>query len=87
MILARKPEIAYYARRLMHPLPNEELPLVIHYAQSQRIQFIVLDEFTIPSRPQLRYLLDEEVPPKELSLLYSGQSPNGRKIKVFQVNG
>jgi hypothetical protein len=84
--LARKPEIAYYAKRLMHPLPNEDLPRVIHYAKIHNISYMVLDEYTILSRPQLHYLLQGYVVPSELSLLYSGKSKNGRRIKIFKIN-
>ena len=86
LILARKPEIAYYAKRLMHPLPNEDLPRVVHYARRNHIGYMVLDEFTISSRPQLRYLLEEDIPSEELNVLYSEKSRNGRIIKVFQIN-
>lgn len=84
-ILARKPEIAYYARRLMHPLPNEDLPRVIRYAQRHGIDYLVVDDYSIGTRPQLAALLDKGTPPGQLTLLYAAESPNGRRIKVFQI--
>ncbi len=85
MILSRKPEAAYYARRLMHPLPNEDTPTIIRYASFHDIEYMVVDEFTIASRPQLEYLLVDETFPDDLSLIYDGKAPNGRKIRVFQI--
>ncbi len=85
MILTRKPEVAYYARRLMHPLPNEDTPTIIHYAGIHDIDYMVVAEFTIASRPQLEYLLVDETFPDDLSLIYDGKAPNGRKIRVFQI--
>lgn len=85
-ILARKPEIAYYARRLMHPLPNEDLPRVIGYARHHGIHYLVVDDFTIGTRPQLESLLEDGTPPDQLTLLHTAESPNGRRVKVFQIH-
>ncbi|MGW8322056.1 MAG: ArnT family glycosyltransferase, partial [Thermodesulfobacteriota bacterium] len=42
LILTRKPEISYYANRMMHPLPNEELPAIVRYARSHKIDYLVV---------------------------------------------
>ncbi len=86
LILARKPEVAYYARRFMHPLPNEDLERIIRYARLHAIEYLVVDDFSIATRPQLSFLLEQEDPSSELTLLYEGRSNNGRRIRVFQIH-
>ncbi len=85
MILTRKPEVSYYARRPMHPLPNEDLPAVVNYARHQGIDYFVIDEFFIATRPQLAFLLEEESFPENIRLLHEERAPNGRKIRIFEV--
>jgi hypothetical protein len=84
LFLGRKPEIAYYAGRPMHPLPNEDLPRVIHYAKTHHINYMVIDDYSIASRPQLEFLLDNDMTPCELTCIFSAKAGNGRRIKVFQ---
>ena len=85
MILARKPEVSYYAKRLMHPLPNEELQRVVRYARSHDIDYLVVDEFFSPSRPQLAFLLEQDQFPDDLRLLHEERAPNDRKVRIFQI--
>ncbi|MEW6443400.1 MAG: glycosyltransferase family 39 protein [bacterium] len=86
-ILARKPEIAYYARRIMHPLPNEDLARVLQYARAQSVEYLVVDEFFIATRPQLEPLLHAGDLPQDLRLLHEESAPSGRSIRVFQILG
>ncbi len=85
ILLARKPEVAYYARRRMRPLPNEELPRILRYAQSQNAQYLVVDEAFIATRPQLAALLGHEDPPPPLERIYETRSPSGRLLRVFRI--
>jgi 4-amino-4-deoxy-L-arabinose transferase-like glycosyltransferase len=85
MILTRKPEVAYYARRLMLPIPNEELPLIVRYARLKEIEYLVVDEYFIGTRPQLSFLLEEDEFPEDLRFLHEEIAPNGRKIRIFQI--
>ena len=85
VLLARKPELAYYARRRMHPLPNEDLPAVLQYARHHGIEYLVVDEFFIATRPQLRFLLGPGPLPPDLTLLHEAQAPNGRRVRVFRI--
>jgi len=87
MILARKPELSYYARRLMHPLPNEELPAVLRYARRHGIEYLVVDEFFILTRPQVAFLLEQDRFPEDLRFLHEAKAPNGRKVRIFQIKG
>ena len=86
-ILTRKPEVAYYARRNMHPLPNEELPVILRYARTHKIGYLVVDDFFIATRPQLKFLLEEERFPVDLALLHETEAPNGRKVRIFEIRG
>lgn len=85
MILTRKPEVSYYANRLMHPIPNEELPAIVRYARLHGIGYLVVDEFFIASRPQLAFLLKQDNFPEDLRLLHEERASNGRKIRIFQI--
>ena len=85
LILTRKPEVSYYAKRLMHPVPNEELPAVVRYARSHEIHYLVVDEYFIPTRPQLAFLLDQDHFPEDLRLLHEEKAPNDRKVRIFQI--
>jgi 4-amino-4-deoxy-L-arabinose transferase-like glycosyltransferase len=85
MLLARKPEIAYYAKRLMHPIPNEELPAIVRYARRKDIGYLVVDEYFIATRPQLQFLLEGEGFPPDLLFLHEERAANGRKLRVFQI--
>ena len=87
MILTRKPEVAYYARRMMHPLPNEDLPTILRYARLHGIGYLVVDEFFIASRPQLAFLLEQNTFPDGIRLLHEERAPNGRKIRIFRIQG
>jgi len=85
LILTRKPEISYYANRMMHPLPNEELPAIVRYARSHKIDYLVVDEYFIPTRPQLAFLLEQDRFPEDLRLLHEEKAPNGRKVRIFRI--
>lgn len=85
IILARKPEVAYYARRRMRPLPNEELPRILRYAHVQKAEYMVVDEAFIATRPQLTALLGTEEPPPPLERIYETRSPSGRLLRVFRI--
>lgn len=86
IILARKPEVAYYAQRRMRPLPNEELPRILRYAQAQKAQYMVVDEAFISTRPQLAGLLGSEELPPPLERIYETRSPSGRLLRVFRID-
>ena len=85
VILTRKPEVAYYAHRQMHPLPNEELPFVLRYARLKGMDYLVVDDFYIASRPQLAFLLEEDTFPEELVFLHEVKGPMGRKVRIFRI--
>ncbi len=85
VILTRKPEVSYYANRLMHPVPNEELPAIVRYARSHEIDYLVVDEYFIPTRPQLAFLLEQDRFPEDLRLLHEEKAPNDRKLRIFQI--
>ena len=84
-LLARKPQVAYYANRTMHLLPNEGLPTIIRYANKHGIKHLVLDDYSISTRPQLKFLLEEEAPPAPLLLLHELELPIGRKLRIFEI--
>ena len=85
VILTRKPEVSYYARRLMHPLPNEELPAVVRYARLHDIDYLVVDDYFSPTRPHLSFLLEQDRFPEDLRFLHEERAPNDRKVRIFQI--
>ncbi len=85
ILLARKPEVAFYGRRLMHPLPNEPLPAILRYARFHHIDYLVVDEFFISTRPQLAFLLEDGPLPPDLVLVHETRAPNGRRLRIFRI--
>jgi len=85
MMLTRKPEVAYYAKRLMHPVPNEALPSVVRYGRSHGIDYLVVDEYFIATRPHLAFLLEQEGFPEDLLFLHEEKGPSGRKVRIFKI--
>ncbi len=69
----------------MHPLPNEELPAVVHYARQHGIEYLVVDEFFSPTRPHVAFLLEEDRFPEDLRFLHEEKASNGRKVRIFRI--
>lgn len=84
VVMVRKPEIAFYADRLMAPLPNEPYPCVSRFARHHGIRTLVLDEYMIESRPKVKFLLDADPLPEGIELVHTDVT-GGRRTKVFRM--
>ena len=87
LVMARKPEVAFYAGAQMVPLPNEPYEKVIHFARHHGVRYLVVDEFTVPTRPHMRFLLESPTaPPPELVHLHTDLT-RGRRTVVYEILG
>lgn len=84
ILMVRKPEIAFYANRPMAPLPNETYACVSRFARHHGVRYLVLDDYMIESRPQVKFLLDADPLPEGLELLHTNDTA-GRRTKVFRL--
>jgi hypothetical protein len=85
IMLARRPEISYYARRQRVAIPYASLPEILDYAKRHGATVLALDErYTAPVRPQLRSLTSGTVPPG-LALLHVVGSAKGQRVFIFRV--
>ena len=59
-VMSRKAGVPFYAEARHQPLFYGEYPGLIEYAKSKNIDYLVIDEWTIPrTRPQFAFLLEE----------------------------
>lgn len=60
IVMSRKIGIPFYAEARHEPLYYGEYPGLIEYARSKKVDYLVIDEWTIPTtRPQFAFLLEE----------------------------
>ena len=60
IVMSRKIGIPFYAEARHEPLYYGEYPGLIEYARSRKVDYLVIDEWTIPgTRPQFVFLLEE----------------------------
>ncbi len=59
-VMSRKAGVPFYAEARHEPLYYGEYPGLIEYAKSKKVDYLVIDEWTIPrTRPQFAFLLEE----------------------------
>ena len=59
-VMSRKAGVPFYAEARHEPLYYGEYPGLIEYAKSKKIDYLIIDEWTIPrTRPQFAFLLEE----------------------------
>ena len=85
IIMARKPEIAFYADRLMAPLPNEPYPAVIKFARHHGVRYLVIDEYMVASRPNMTFLLESDKAPHEDLAFVHGDITRDRRTMVYRI--
>jgi len=84
-ITSRKLGVSFYAEVRHEPLYYGEYPGLIEYAKSRKVDYLVVDQWTIPTtRPQLAFLLkeDEKHPGLELVHLVTYK---GRKTMLYAI--
>jgi hypothetical protein len=85
VVMSRYPAIAFYANARWEPTPNAEYDELLEYAWHVGADYWVLDEVeTRELRPQLAFLLHEDILPAELQLVAVDESAKG-KLAIFRL--
>ena len=85
VIMATDPWPAFYTGGKHVYIPNEKYSVIINYARSKRIDYIVVQEDKIDTTPSIGFLLDEQGQHPELMLIYQDERMPKRKILVFKL--
>ena len=84
-VMSRKAGVPFYAEARHQPLFYGEYPGLIEYAKSKNIDYLVIDEWTIPrTRPQFAFLLEEGEKYVGLQLIHTIRY-KGRKTILYKV--
>jgi hypothetical protein len=86
LIMAAGPWAAYYAGGRHLYLPQEELPTVLDYARSRRIDYLIVDRRSRSRYPSLMSLLDDRETPSGLRLAYEGRDGPDYALRVFELS-
>jgi hypothetical protein len=85
VIMSRKPWVSFYSGGLWHAIPYDDLGQVLVEAKKKGVEFLVLDERTIPqTRPQLTHLLSDGIHVRGLEQVY--QENVSKKIVIYQIS-
>lgn len=85
-VMNRKSFVSFYAGGVPAVTPLGSYAAIVRYARAQCVDYFVVDErYTVPVRPELRFLLDDSKIPRELKKIYSDSHDPDAKISVFQV--
>ncbi len=85
VVMSRYPAIAFYANARWEPTPNAEYDELLEYAWHVGADYWVLDEVeTRELRPQLAFLLHEDILPAQLQLVAVDESAKG-KLAIFRL--
>jgi len=85
VIMATGPWVVFLTGGKHLYLPDEEYSVVIDYARRKNVTYIVVEEDWIFKTPRLRFLLDEQRTPPELSLVYKYSKERAPKVLVYQI--
>jgi 4-amino-4-deoxy-L-arabinose transferase-like glycosyltransferase len=86
LVMSRKAGVPFYAGSKWNPLYYGEYAELIKYARSKRIDYLVIDEYTIPRlRPRLIFLLDPSKDHPGLEVVHVVQY-RGRKIILYRLS-
>ena len=85
IVMSRKMGVPFYAGAKHEPLYYGDYPGFITYAKSRKVDYSVIDQWTIPdTRPQFAFLLQEDQKHLGLRLVHTVKY-EGRKIILYQV--
>ena len=85
IVMSRKAGVPFYAEARHEPLYYGEYPGLIEYARSKKVDYLVIDEWTIPTtRPQFAFLLEEGERHMGLQLVHTIRHEN-RKTILYRV--
>ena len=85
IVMSRKAGVPFYAEARHEPLYYGEYPGLIEYAKSKKVDYLVIDEWTIPrTRPQFAFLLEESEKHVGLQLVHTIRYED-RKTMLYKV--
>ena len=84
VVSARKPEISFYARSEFVPLPHTDPEKIGDWMEREGVTHLFLDARLIPrTHPELVPLLEEDVVPASLHVIYRDHGPAGKTV-IFE---
>lgn len=85
IVMSRKMGVPFYAGAKHEPLYYGEYPELIIYAGSRRVDYLVIDQWTIPTtRPQFSFLLEDNTKHPDLQLVHTIKYES-RKIVLYEI--
>jgi hypothetical protein len=85
IVMSRKIGGPFYAEARYEPLFYGEYPGLITYAKSRKVDYLVIDQWTIPeTRPQFAFLLEEDKKHPGLQLVHTVRY-KGRKTMLYKI--
>ncbi|MBA7630966.1 hypothetical protein ES703_38493 [subsurface metagenome] len=85
IVMSRKMGVPFYAGAKHEPLYYGEYPELIIYAGSRRVDYLVIDQWTIPrTRPQFSFLLEDNTKHPDLQLVHTIKYES-RKIVLYKI--
>ena len=85
MVMSRKLAVPFYAEARHQILYYGEYPGLIEYARSRKVDYLVIDDWTIPKiRPQFAFLLEENQTHPGLKLVHIVRY-KGRKAILYRI--
>ena len=84
-VMSRKAGVPFYAEARHEPLYYGEYQGLIEYARSKKVDYLIIDEWTIPAtRPQFAFLLEEAEEYMGLHLVYTIRHKD-RKTILYRI--
>lgn len=84
-VMSRKIGVPFYAGAKHEPIYYGEYPELIIYAGSRRVDYLVIDQWTIPrTRPQFSFLLEDNTKHPDLQLVHTIKYES-RKIVLYKI--
>jgi len=85
IVMSRKMGVPFYGGAKHEPLYYGEYPELITYARSRKVDYLVIDEWTIPkTRPQFVFLLENSTKHPDLRLVHTARY-KGRRILLYEI--
>lgn len=85
IVMSRKAGVPFYAGARHEPLYYGEYPGLIEYAKSRKVDYLAIDQWTIPkTRPQFAFLLKESKKHPGLQLVHTVRY-KGRKTILYLI--
>lgn len=89
VIMARRPQSAFYAGKKYIHLPYGSLNEILEYAKHKKVELIMLQQNHIDSiRPRLRFLFESSEPSPDLRLVHEKEYYFNRKmnrVRIFEI--